>query len=1081
MVRRSQRAWIRSLSVVLLVGVADQSWASHRDGVLTDRRVIEFSVDEGTSMSIDVSPDGKMIVFDLLGDIYTMSISGGRAKLLLGGPAWETTPRFSPDGQQILFASDRGGTSSLWITDSAGNSFRQLLDGGIDPVRSPLWSLDGKFVVAQRGYLDSRPIVVDISAGVATELPRAAVIGHDPFTRLMHGLPLDKNHILASQHTCGDNKSGPIFQLNIMSGERKAITSPPDGFSDYRAIVSRHGKVAYFRYRDGYPAELRMLDAAAKRDVLLMSVPNSDFSCREGFDDFRTPFAFTPLGDALILAINGKIYHVPIDGRTPHIIPFRVDVQQHVSPRVPPASVDLLQDKVLIRGIRAPIRTSDGQSTIFSAIGRLWRYTQLDPAPKRLTEATDKLEYGASLSPDGNWLAYVAFSSRLDNQDASKYAHRTPAAQLMVVCVAERCRSGPPRALTGTGHYGPPIWSTDSSLIFLPRRAVASSQKHATWELLAIDLTGRPNGFRRVLPDSHSLLSGNALHGRWRPTVSRDEAAIYYFEGSRHGREQNWSVRSISFDDALGEKTYLVISDSRWGAASKGEHVASFAAISPDTRFLAFSPGFAAPVFLIPIPKAGERRTILSLDDPRVKKVAEGPVTSLSWMSKNRLVISNGGELEEIDITDFNQYRRATIAFSLPRARGGAFAIVGSRLITVSERSERVIEHGTIVVQNGLITALGEQSEVTIPIGVPALDGSGLTIIPGLIDSHCHREIQQDPRPARDADDIAALAFGVTTRFDPVTKDPEADLEHSERQQTGGVGPRYFYTGSTTYSLLPLDADKAAIEKIVEQSARLGIHFIKDFAVSPRRQRRMWVEAARKFGVGITLHTDGLEASLSSILDGYSAWEHAKFPIPLSNDVIRFMGESRTVISPTLGLMTAHLPNFDGWSISYAETADDSELQRRFDEVADPRREAELIGRFVSLRMGRALSKDFRNSYVGKVAETINELARAGARIALDGHNPPGLRLHWAMWQMERAGMPVSSVLRAATLAGAEKLGLQHQLGSLEEGKIADFLILGSDPRTDIRNTSDIRFVVQGGVIRRGNSLEVVRPTSSLL
>ena len=65
-------------------------------------KTVNFSTDEGTWMNLDVSPDGKTIVFDLLGDIYTMPISGGKAKVLRQGLAYEVQPRFSPNGKKYF-------------------------------------------------------------------------------------------------------------------------------------------------------------------------------------------------------------------------------------------------------------------------------------------------------------------------------------------------------------------------------------------------------------------------------------------------------------------------------------------------------------------------------------------------------------------------------------------------------------------------------------------------------------------------------------------------------------------------------------------------------------------------------------------------------------------------------------------------------------------------------------------------------------------------------------------------------------------------------------------------------------------
>ncbi|HEX8881746.1 MAG TPA: hypothetical protein VF749_17010, partial [Candidatus Acidoferrum sp.] len=77
-------------------------------------RKVEFTTDEGTWLSLDVSPDGKTIVFELLGDIYTLPIEGGQAKLVDGGMAFDSQPRFSPDGKWIAFLSDREGVENVW-------------------------------------------------------------------------------------------------------------------------------------------------------------------------------------------------------------------------------------------------------------------------------------------------------------------------------------------------------------------------------------------------------------------------------------------------------------------------------------------------------------------------------------------------------------------------------------------------------------------------------------------------------------------------------------------------------------------------------------------------------------------------------------------------------------------------------------------------------------------------------------------------------------------------------------------------------------------------------------------------------
>src|SRR5206468_12737488 len=82
---------------------------------LKPERTIRFTTDVGSWLSLDVSPDGQTIVFDHLGDLYTIPITAGKATPLTRGMALGAQPRFSPDGKRIVFVSDRGGASNLWI------------------------------------------------------------------------------------------------------------------------------------------------------------------------------------------------------------------------------------------------------------------------------------------------------------------------------------------------------------------------------------------------------------------------------------------------------------------------------------------------------------------------------------------------------------------------------------------------------------------------------------------------------------------------------------------------------------------------------------------------------------------------------------------------------------------------------------------------------------------------------------------------------------------------------------------------------------------------------------------------------
>src|SRR5215470_4977770 len=117
---------------------------------LKPTRKVEFSTDEGTWLSLDVSPDGKNIIFDLVGDLYTMPITGGEAKKLTSGMGFNSQPHYSPDGNFIAFVSDRAGSENVWISKPDGTDAKQLSQDEQVEFAAPSWTPDSQYVMAAR-------------------------------------------------------------------------------------------------------------------------------------------------------------------------------------------------------------------------------------------------------------------------------------------------------------------------------------------------------------------------------------------------------------------------------------------------------------------------------------------------------------------------------------------------------------------------------------------------------------------------------------------------------------------------------------------------------------------------------------------------------------------------------------------------------------------------------------------------------------------------------------------------------------------------------------------------------------------
>ncbi len=118
---------------------------------LEPARKLQLKTDEGTWINLDVSPDGKTIAFDLMGDLYLLPIEGGKATQLTEGMAYDTHPKFSPDGKSIAFTSDRDGCENAWIIDLDSKETKQISKEKTENVQSAEWTPDGNYLIVAKG------------------------------------------------------------------------------------------------------------------------------------------------------------------------------------------------------------------------------------------------------------------------------------------------------------------------------------------------------------------------------------------------------------------------------------------------------------------------------------------------------------------------------------------------------------------------------------------------------------------------------------------------------------------------------------------------------------------------------------------------------------------------------------------------------------------------------------------------------------------------------------------------------------------------------------------------------------------
>lgn len=1006
----------------------------------------EFTVSEGTWMSVDVSPDGSTLAFDLLGDIYVLPATGGDARLVHGGPAMQIFPSFSADGSKLLYQSDESGFDNAWVSNADGSNARQITNDAANMLGAPTWGPNDDSVAVVQAYSTfqlmkaSEIRLFDLQGGkgaVLVEMPANRRDVQEPsFTPDGQFVYYTQRIIEPNIYINASHPNYVIKRRELASGATEELMG---GWgSATTPQVSHDGKKVAFVRRVKEKTVLFVYDVAARTQV-----PVFDDLDRDLHADFVQQNAYYPRFDwfpdnrHIVIWGKGKLYKVDTQASTASEIPFRVQAKHRIV-RAPHFEQNPAPDSVTIRSVRQIAPAVDGKRLVFTALDRLWSQSD-SSAPVRLSKSA-AFEFDPAFSRDGRSFAYVEWD---DERGSSLKIGNAAGRNARTVA-------------TSRGVIRNPSFSPDSKQV-----------------VYRIDEADKTMGGYGTQPGIYVVPTGGGasrfvVAGDDWPMFSPDGQRIYYVETARVKGEMIHSLVSVTLD-----------------GLDKREHAHTLNAdtlelrVSPDLRWLAFRE--TQQYYVMPFNEIGAPLTISAhSSEVPVRTLTDLGGYSLTWSSDSAtLHWTLGSSLYRANVAD-----TASTALPQPYARidlkvpadapTGKLAFTNARIITM--KGDEVIEQGTVVVEGNRIVAVGPSGSVTTPAGAKVIDVTGKTILPGLIDMHghidcCYRTgVMPQKQPAR----YAALAFGVTTNFDPYS----SELPNYETRETDlagiTIGPRWVGSGSpiygrarkTDFNYVPLreyeDAHKALLRK-----QALGDIIIKSYKQPGRQQRQMLVKAGRETGIMVDVEGEGhFYNGISMVLDGHSNVEHNLPVAHYYDDVIQLMSHAASSNTPTLVVGFGELYG-ENFLYEKERAWEDPKVKSFAQEATSSYGALEVPGgapvhsrSMTSIHVADELwDIGFRS-----VSRSIKKLDDAGVRINVGSHGEiAGLAMHWEMQLLAQGGMSNHRILRAATLNGATTLGFDKQLGSLEAGKLADLIVLDANPLEDIRNSNSVRYTLLNG------------------